>query len=162
MRQRAISVDLIPEVEDECLSDLAALCFEQTEKGLEMLCLQNNLHRLQEPCYAAITKYTIDMGANVELNPVIMTYCRSAMERSCADVLHADRDEGAMMECLIAHKNDAEQRPDQKCRAAIEHFQLMSLKNYHFTAKFKDACRPHVLRFCPSSQTKMEVVSCLR
>lgn len=162
MRQRAVSVDLIPEVEDECLPDLAAYCFERTEKGEEMQCLQDNIEKLLAPCKKAVTTYTIDEAANVELNPIIMTYCRAAMERSCAEVLRSERDDGAMMECLIAHKNDAEQRPDQKCRAAIEHFQLTSLKNYHFTSKFKEACRPHVMRFCPSSNTKFEVVACLR
>lgn len=50
MRQRAVSVDLIPEVEDECLDDLAAMCFENTGKGEEMQCLQDNLERLQERC----------------------------------------------------------------------------------------------------------------
>lgn len=50
MRRRAISVDLIPEVEDECLDDLAAYCFEKTEKGEEMQCLQDNLDKLQESC----------------------------------------------------------------------------------------------------------------
>lgn len=162
MRQRAVSVDLIPEVEDECLPDLAQLCFEKTEKGEEMQCLQDNLDRLATGCKEAVTQYTIDEAANVELNAVIMTYCRSAMERHCAEQLRSERDDGSMMECLIAHKNDAEQRPDAKCRASIEHFQLTALKNYHFTAKFKEACRPHVMRFCESSKTKNEVVSCLR
>jgi len=54
-----------------------------------------------------------------------------------------------MMECLIEHKNDFDVRTDSKCRAAVEHFQLISLKNYHFTFKFKEACRPMVIRWCP-------------
>lgn len=48
------------------------------------------------------------------------------------------------MECLISHKNDADLRQNVKCRAAIEHFQIISLKNYVFTYKFKNFCRPHV------------------
>lgn len=50
MRRRAISVDLLPEIEDECIDDLAALCFEKTEKGEEMQCLQENLNKLQDGC----------------------------------------------------------------------------------------------------------------
>lgn len=53
------------------------------------------------------------------------------------------------MECLIEHKNDPDIRKDYKCRAAVEHFQLISLKNYRFTSKFKEACKPHVMRRCP-------------
>lgn len=63
------------------------------------------------------------------------------------------------MDCLISHKNDADL--NKGCRAAIEHFQIISLKSYHFTTKFKEACRPHVLRFCGASATKNEVVACL-
>jgi len=66
-----------------------------------------------------------------------------------------------MMDCLIAHKNDADLRKDLRCRAAIEHFQIISLKSFHFTTKFKEACRPYVQRFCTSSATKNEVVACL-
>jgi Golgi apparatus protein 1 len=68
---------------------------------------------------------------------------------------------GEIMECLIAHKNDADLRQNLKCRAAIEHFQIISLKNFHFTFKFKEACRPHVTRFCQNQNTKYEVVACL-
>lgn len=50
MRRRAISVDLIPEVEDECIDDLASFCFEKTKKGEEMQCLQDNLDKLQTKC----------------------------------------------------------------------------------------------------------------
>lgn len=65
------------------------------------------------------------------------------------------------MECLIEHKNEPDVRSDYKCRATIEHQQIISLKDYHFTVKFKEACRIHVARFCPSAHTKAEVVECL-
>lgn len=50
MRRRAISVDLIPEVADVCVDDLASLCSEKTGKGEEMQCLQDNLGKLQADC----------------------------------------------------------------------------------------------------------------
>lgn len=64
-------------------------------------------------------------------------------------MLKYGKDEGDMMECLIEHKNELDARTDYKCKAAVEHFQLISLKNYHFTYKFKEACRPYVKRWCP-------------
>ncbi|ALC45102.1 Glg1 [Drosophila busckii] len=161
MRQRAISVDLMPEVEDYCLSDLSLFCGERTEKGAEMECLQNKLEELQPECKAMVTKYTEEEAANVELNPVIMSVCAEAMQQHCSDILQSGKDNGNMMDCLIAHKNDADLRKDLRCRAAIEHFQIISLKSYHFTTKFKDACRPWVSRFCVASATKNEVVACL-
>ncbi|XP_023166718.2 Golgi apparatus protein 1 isoform X2 [Drosophila hydei] len=159
MRQRAISVDLIPEVEDYCLSDLSQFCGELTEKGSEMECLQNRLEKLQPECKAVVTKYTEEEAANIEMNPVIMATCSEAMQKHCSEILNAGKDGGNMMDCLISHKNDADL--NKGCRAAIEHFQIISLKSYHFTTKFKEACRPHVLRFCGASATKNEVVACL-
>ncbi|XP_038115158.1 Golgi apparatus protein 1 isoform X1 [Culex quinquefasciatus] len=161
MRQRARSVELIPEVEDECLDDLAYFCFDKTGKGEEMLCLQENLEKLQQHCKDAVSSYTEEEAAHIELNPVVMTVCGDAMQRHCAELLKSGKDEGEMMECLISYKNDPDLRADVKCRAAIEHFQIISLKNYHFTYKFKEACRSFVTRFCPQSNTKYDVVACL-
>ncbi|XP_055546541.1 Golgi apparatus protein 1 isoform X1 [Wyeomyia smithii] len=162
MRQRARSVDLIPEVEDECLDDLAFYCSDKTGKGEEMICLQENLEKLQrQKCKDAVSSYTEEEAAHVELNPIIMAVCGNAMQKHCADILKIGKDEGDVMECLIAYKNDPDMRNDVKCRSAIEHFQIISLKSYHFTYKFKEACRPYVTRFCPNSNTKNEVVSCL-
>lgn len=162
MRQRAVSVDLIPEVEDDCLDDLSAFCFDKTEKGQEMQCLQDNLERLTEACHSAVSVYTEDEAGHFELNPVIAKVCKPAMEKHCGEILRSGRDEGDMMECLIGHKNDPDLRADAKCRAAIEHFQIISLKDFRFTSKFKEACRPYVTRYCPNSTTKYDVVSCLR
>lgn len=162
MRQRAISVDLIPELEDECLDDLSALCFEKTAKGEEMQCLQEHLEKLSARCRSAVISYTEEEAAHVELNPILRTVCRSAMDRYCASILKTGKDEGDLMECLVAHKNDPDMRADAKCRAAVEHFQIISLKDFHFTYKFKEACRPYVTRYCPNSTTKYDVVACLR
>lgn len=41
------------------------------------------------------------------------------------------------MDCLIDHKNDQLMRLHNKCRASVEHYQLINLKDYHFTLKFK-------------------------
>ena len=46
MRQRATSVELIPEIEETCMDDLAAYCTQKTGLGEEMLCLQDKYTRL--------------------------------------------------------------------------------------------------------------------
>lgn len=159
MRQRAMSVDLQPEIEETCLDDLAMFCFDKTSKGEEMSCLQNNLETLMERCRVAVTNFTEAQAGHVELNPVIMKNCHVVMDKFCP--FRNGKDEGEVMECLITHKNEPTVRSDVKCRAAIEHFQLISLKNYHFTYKFKEACRSYVMRFCPQAKTKSEVIYCL-
>ncbi|XP_011302233.1 Golgi apparatus protein 1 [Fopius arisanus] len=161
MRQRAISVDLQPEIEQACFQELADNCYDKTAKGEEILCLQDNLDELNEKCKQAVNNLTEDQAERVELNPIIMAACRKAMDKHCEDVLKNGKDEGDMMECLIEHKNDLDSHFEYKCKAAIEHFQIISLKNYHFTYKFKEACRPYVNRFCHRARTKAEVIECL-
>lgn len=145
MRQRAVSVDLIPEVEDVCLDDLAVFCFDKTLKGEEMECLQNHLEELSSECKKAVTTYTEEESAHVELNPLIRSACSEPLEKQCGNI-YSGREEGDVMECLIALKNDV-LKANPKCKAAVEHFQLISLKNYVFTNKFKEACRPYVNRY---------------
>lgn len=42
---------------------------------------------------------------------------------------------GDVMECLIQNKQNVDM--DEKCRAGIEHHQILTLKNYRFSFKFK-------------------------
>lgn len=157
MRQRAVSVDLQPEIEEACLKELATSCYDKVAKGEEILCLQNNLEELNDKCKQAVSNLTEDQAEHAELNPVIMSSCRRAMEKHCEEVSKYGKDEGDIMECLIEHKNVLE----YKCKATVEHFQLITLKNYHFTYKFKEACRPYVNRWCRHATTKATVVQCL-
>ena len=45
MRQRAVNVDLQPEIEEICFDDLASFCFDKTAKGEEILCLQDEFDK---------------------------------------------------------------------------------------------------------------------
>lgn len=159
MRQRAISVDLVPEVEEVCLDDLSYHCFDKTAKGEEMQCLQKNLLDLQEKCKNAIINYTEVEAQNVGLNPFISKYCKKTMETHCSSELK--HDDGEMMECLIAHKNDPDVKANAKCRVSIEHFQIISLKDYRFSYKFKIACKNYAVRYCHTAKTKADVIACL-
>lgn len=161
MRQRAMNVDLLPEIEDVCLNDLAGLCYDKTGRGEEILCLQDNFENLKSvKCKDAVSNFTEEQAEQVELNPLIMNACSRIIEHYCQDIFKRGRDEGDMMECLIEHKNDLE-TTDYKCKAAVEHFQLISLKSYHFTYKLNEACRSYVLRYCRKARTSADVIECL-
>lgn len=161
MRQRAVSVDLLPEIEDTCIDNLANLCFENTGKGEEIQCLQNKIRELSPKCKEIVTNFTETQSGHIELNAVVYSNCRLPIERLCASELKSKKEEDDVLECLILHKNNPEIKSKPKCRAAIEHEQLISLKNYRFTRKFKYACRSYVVKFCPRAQTKSQVVTCL-
>lgn len=152
MRQRAVSVDLIPEVEDVCLDDLASFCQDKTHRGEEMECLQNHLDELLKDCKKAVTSYTEEESTHIELNPMILATCNEPLQKQCASV-YSGREEGDVMECLIALKGDV-LKSIPKCKAAVEHFQLISLKNYIFTNRFKEACRPQVNRYIINPQSQ--------
>lgn len=49
MKQRAISVELIPEIEECCMDDLVLYCSQKTGPGEEMLCLQDKYTSLVLP-----------------------------------------------------------------------------------------------------------------
>lgn len=159
MRQRAISVDLIPEVEVVCLPDLAMFCFDRTEKHEEMDCLRKNFDHLKDTCQDALSQFTELEVAHVELNPYLMKNCRRVLDAYCSSEMR--NDESSAMDCLIAHKNFPDVKKDAACHISIEHVQLISLKDYKFSYKFKMACKHFAERYCSNSKTKADVVSCL-
>lgn len=159
MRQRAISVDLHPNIEMFCIEDLSKFCTSRTGKGEEILCLQDHLEELAPDCKAQVFNFTEVQAVNIELNPIIAANCKVVIEDLCGDIVA--KKEQDIMDCLIEHKNDQLMRLHNKCRASVEHYQLINLKDYHFTLKFKRACKDHVSRFCPGARDKAEVVRCL-
>ncbi|XP_065332192.1 Golgi apparatus protein 1 [Cloeon dipterum] len=162
MRQRAVSVDLEPDVQDNCLDDLAYLCPLKTGRGEETQCLQDNLDKLISKCKDAIINLTEQQAEHIELNPIISENCAEVLKKHCEQEMKDGKDEGDLIECLIKHKNEPEVRQEHyKCRAAVEHFQLISMKNYKFTFKFKQACKPYVARHCSLAMSKADVITCL-
>lgn len=159
MRQRAVSVDLEPTIEESCLTDLGTFCHDKVKKGEEMQCLQDNYSNLDEDCQKKIRMFTEYQAEHADTNPYISKFCSKIIDTVCNQ--EARNDEGDVMECLISHKNDPVVRGNPACRASIEHFQIISLKDYRFSYKFKAACKPYAMRFCGKAQSKNDVVRCL-
>ncbi|KAJ8945307.1 hypothetical protein NQ318_003607 [Aromia moschata] len=159
MRQRAINVDLQPEIEEACLNDLGSLCTDKLKRGEEMQCLQSNLDELEENCQDAVKYFTEIEAQHIDLNPYITKYCSRVIEDFCK--VNTDDDEGNIMDCLIKNKNIPQVKSNHACFASIEHFQIISLKDYRFSYKFKVACKTHAIRLCSHARSKTEVVACL-
>lgn len=96
---------------------------------------------------------------DLDLKRYIMFCFSKAIDTHCS--MEQNNDEGDLIECLIAHKNDPDVKSNVKCRVNIEHFQIISLKDYHFSFKFKTACKSYAMRFCRAAKTKASVVACL-
>lgn len=159
MRQRAVSVHLNPEIEEICLNDLVTLCAEKTKYGEEMQCLQDNLEKLEDRCRDTVINYTEIEAEDVNLNPYVTNHCSEIIKNLCSSELKDEH--GDVMDCLIQHKNHVIVKSNPKCRISIEHFQLISIKDYRFTYKFKVTCKPYAIRYCRNAKTKGAVVECL-
>lgn len=160
MKQRAISVDLQPEIEEACVRDLGTFCNDKSKKGEEMQCLQDNMEELDKKCHEVVESFTEIEAEHVELNPFIMKYCTKIIDSLC-DSGNSEEDEG-VMDCLIENKNNPLVKANPSCRASIEHFQIISLKDFRFTYKFKVACKAYAMRLCSNrATTKSDVVACL-
>ncbi|KAL1491212.1 hypothetical protein ABEB36_011845 [Hypothenemus hampei] len=157
MRQRAISVNLEPEIEESCMDELSNLCHDKVGNGEEMQCLQDNYNELDSQCKDTIRLFTEFQSEHAELNFYVNKYCSKIIASLCNS---AEQEENTM-DCLISHKNDPVIRSNPSCRGSIEHFQIISLNDYRFSAKFALACKPYAMRFCSGAKTKNEIVVCL-
>lgn len=162
MRQRAESVHLLPEIEMACVDDLGFHCYDKTGPGQEMLCLQEKLGELKKGCAAAVSNFTVAEVQDVQLNPLVMKYCGQMIQRYCnQEMRNSFKENMDTMDCLIKHKNEPDMRSEYKCRQTIDHFQLITASDYHFTVAFKEACQHHAMRYCSLAKTKAQVIECL-
>ncbi|CAH1779434.1 unnamed protein product [Owenia fusiformis] len=160
MHQRAANVDLEPRIETPCLADLGAFCSDDVEKGEEVRCLQDHMDELAERCQWAVGNYTEDEDEDPGLDRILMKACTPMIKKFCEDLLDNDATEaGEVMECLIKYKHHSDM--NTKCTAGIEHHQIVTLKDYRFSYKFKEACKQDVLTNCRGMKRKADVVVCM-
>ena len=206
LRQRAVSVQLQPEVEEACRGALHTLCAKATEPGQELDCLQQNYQvqlcincltkskikkltknyqaLLDSDCRAVVSRYTQIQASNPYLHPIVtqacgrleqrhytprvyLIYsCDRVIERACGSEDKA-QDGAGVMECLIRHKMEHPQKGpgamNKKCRTVVEHWQIITLQDWRFSAQFKEACKQDIRKHCvnPRPKKKADVVSCL-
>lgn len=161
MRQRANSINLEPEMLDACLQDLGLHCSKMEEYGkdMEIECLQDNYEELSEGCRLAVGNFTEDEDEDINLDRILMKACTPMIKKFCQDVLEGENPEASdVMDCLIDHKHNREM--DDKCKAGIEHHQITQLEDYHFSHKFKEACKKAVTTHC-HGRKKNEMIICL-
>ncbi|KAL4235223.1 glycogenin glucosyltransferase glg1 [Mactra antiquata] len=162
MRRRAKRIQLEPEVEEACLTDLGALCSDDEAygKGEEMECLQDNLEDIErEECAELVKQFTEDQDEDLDLDTVLMKACTPMIKKFCEELLKHDAEAADVMECLVENKNHHEM--NVKCKAGIEHHQLIQLKDIRFSHRFKEACKDDAIEYCKGKTKKSDIVSCL-
>lgn len=162
MHQRAVSVELEPRIEIPCIHDLASYCSEDEyadQKGKEMQCLQDHFKDLSQECKWAVGNFTEDEDDDPTLDRLLRDACSPMIQRFCKTLLTENAEPGAVMRCLVNNKYDQDMEP--KCRAGVEHHQIITLEDYRFSLKFKEACKDDVARECRGMKKKADVIACL-
>ena len=160
LEQRAISVQLHPEIDEACRSELTQFCLSSTGVGQEFTCLQDNFDNLGEECLSSIRTYTEMEAKNVILNPVIAANCHDHIDKFCQEEVE-HKDEGLVIQCLIKHRPEL---MDDKCSASLEHWQILSLKDWRFSYQFKESCKNDIRKNCldrGAPETKADIITCL-
>ncbi|CAG0914941.1 unnamed protein product [Notodromas monacha] len=166
MRLRGKRVDLHPEIEEDCLYELANMCSQNVQPGQEILCLQEKMSELSAKCKSKIVDLTVDEDRHAEDNPYVMEHCLKAANEFCHEFVKGDAEEEDLFECLVEHKSRIAER-NPKCYAAITHFQLITLEDVRFSRKFEKACGDDIKNFCYDASSKTgaktteQIIECL-
>ncbi|VDO03740.1 unnamed protein product [Rodentolepis nana] len=165
-----------PAMADECRHHLFELEFFVTRD----ITLDQSIYR-QPMCREAVVQYLRNVEEFPDLDNRIARSCRAAQRRFCSNLkggLQRYHDPGSVpnpegayhnlkFECLVEYKTHPEM--EAECRAAIEHFQILSLKDVRISKTFFDDCRSTLERHCPTvthvagspSVSKVAAVMCL-
>ncbi|XP_015244239.1 PREDICTED: Golgi apparatus protein 1-like [Cyprinodon variegatus] len=160
LHQRALDVKLDPELQRRCMSDLGKWCSEKTElAGQELECLQDHLEDLVSDCREVVANLTELESEDIQIEALLIRACEPVIQAYCHEVADNQIDSGDLMECLVQNKHQKEM--NDKCAVGVTHFQLIQIKDFRFSYKFKTACKEDVLKLCPNIKKKVDVVICL-
>ncbi|XP_039530528.1 Golgi apparatus protein 1 isoform X1 [Pimephales promelas] len=159
LHQRALDVKLDPDLQSRCMTDLGKWCSEKTESGQELECLQDHLEDLIPQCRDVVGNLTELESEDIQIEALLIRACEPVIQSYCHDVADNQIDTGDLMECLVANKHQKEM--NEKCAVGVTHFQLIQMKDFRFSYKFKMACKEDVLKLCPNIKKKVDVVICL-
>uniref|UniRef100_A0A667YN86 Golgi apparatus protein 1 n=1 Tax=Myripristis murdjan TaxID=586833 RepID=A0A667YN86_9TELE len=159
LHQRALDVKLDPELQRRCMTDLGKWCSEKTEAGQELECLQDHMEDLVTSCRDVVGNLTELESEDIQIEALLMRACEPVIQAHCHEVADNQIDTGDLMECLVQNKHQKEM--NEKCAVGVTHFQLIQIKDFRFSYKFKMACKEDVLKLCPNIKKKVDVVICL-
>jgi len=169
MKQRAMEVELNPQLEAACRPTLGSMCSEEDAvKKVEFLCLQDHYEDMKkstrehdQECAEQVAKLTQIASEDLDLEQVLFASCEPMVEKFCKPALKSE-DEGKVLGCLINHKN--EQEMDEKCQAGVLHFQIISMTDYKLGFAFFKSCKKDIQMYChdkAAQQSKPQIVHCL-
>ena len=88
--------------------------------------------------------YILWNNENANWKKIIGMYYKNNLEKNN---YFSFQDEGLVIQCLIKSR-DVHQDLDDKCVAAVEHWQILSMKDWRFSYQFKDSCKKDIQEHC--------------
>ncbi|CAJ0586700.1 unnamed protein product, partial [Mesorhabditis spiculigera] len=165
LRERAVRVSLIPEIEETCRGALSEYCSGNIAPQEEMQCLQDHFEEKDfighyKPCYDEIKKFTEMEAKDTKLNRLLTRSCKPVIEAHCKEFINEEIDHGDVLDCLVQNKGS--ELMNTKCRSYVHHFELISMRDYHFSYKFQEACGPDIKESCAhEASDKASIIRCL-
>ncbi|VDP10969.1 unnamed protein product [Soboliphyme baturini] len=161
LRERAVSVNLLPEIMDVCFNDLAQKCSARTGAGEEFMCLQSNQLTLSPACRDAVIRYTEMESRDFRINQALVKGCAPVISTYCREHAQKGIDNGDVTSCLLQHKGVQEMT--HACRSYLTHLELISMDDYRFTYKFRRFCHNDVQTHCAGDERRDRayIVECL-
>ena len=166
LRQRAMSVNLHPEIEESCREFLHTYCSAHVKPSEELGCLQENFANLHSECKQTVEQFTQIEARNPYLHPIISKACSNLIDKKCGLEAKA-QDGGGVMECLVRHKIEhpagSKGAMNSKCRTVVEQWQILTLQDWRFSFSFKESCKADIKDHChkPRPTKKQDVIQCL-
>jgi Golgi apparatus protein 1 len=165
LRTRAVRVNLIPDIEESCRGALSEFCSNNVKPQEEMNCLQEqfetkDFRNRYQTCYKAVFEFTQMESKDTKLNRLLTRACQPVIQSKCSNLINEEIDHGDVMECLSRNKDADEMTP--KCRSYVHHFELISMRDYHFNYKFTQSCESDIKQHCSAfGQDKGAIIRCL-
>ncbi|KAI6197524.1 hypothetical protein M3Y94_01234100 [Aphelenchoides besseyi] len=165
LRERASRVNLISDVEENCRDALSEFCSHNVKPQEEMKCLQEEFEKppFKEHyphCYDELVKFTEMESKDTKLNRLLTRACRPVIDTYCTEMRDQEIDHGDVMTCLANHKDAQEMTP--KCKSYVHHFELISMRDYHFSYRFTQSCQADINLHCNQfGNDKAAIIRCL-
>ncbi|KAL3994362.1 Cysteine rich repeat family protein [Acanthocheilonema viteae] len=165
LHTRAVRVNLMPDIESSCREALSEYCSTDVKPTQEMRCLQeyfqqDKFKKKYSECAAAVSDYTKMMAKDTALNQALTKACRPVISKYCQQYINEEIDHGNVLECLLDNKD----RPEMtsKCRSYVNHFELITMRDFKFDEHFAQYCSNDIKKYCTEVSTdKAEIIRCL-
>ncbi|MFH4980701.1 hypothetical protein AB6A40_007410 [Gnathostoma spinigerum] len=165
LQQRAVRVSLLPDLEENCRGALSQYCSNNVKPMEELNCLQEHFQETEfinrwAQCAKEVAKFTKMQAEDTKLNALLVRACKPVIQTYCAQYANEEIDHGDVLECLV--KNKFKPEMNKHCHAYVNHFELVSLRDYTYSYKLKEACEADIEANCQGhGNDKGVIIRCL-